>query len=206
LFAFLLFLAFFLRAIFMQHGMNWLNDVSFRSASSMQALVLDKLLKLKSTTRNYLNTGKIITTSTIDAFAVYGLFQMANLIISTPFVLVISIILVIVEIGVVGLAGLLMIIVGTFASSFVTRKFSATRKENLKFSDKRSRTIEEFISGIRLIKYYGWEKMVISKIQDIRNIETNFLFIGTILRAVMDFIVNLTPLAINLAVFGLYVA
>lgn len=206
LWAALLFLAFVFKSIINQHSMNYLNTLSFRSASALQGLVLNKLLKLKSTTRNYLTTGKVITTSTIDAFSVYQLFQMAGLVISTPFVLIISIILVIVEIGPVGFVGVFLLFVGTYASTLITNRFSAIRKDNLKFSDRRSKTIEEFISGIRLIKYYGWEKMVLQRIADIRAVEMRFLFIGSIFRALLEFVTNLVPLAINIAVFGLYVA
>lgn len=34
------------------------------------------------------------------------------------------------------------------------------RKDQLFWSDKRSKSVNEYFSGIRIIKYYGWEQMV----------------------------------------------
>lgn len=56
------------------------------------------------------------------------------------------------------------------------------------------------------MKYYGWEKYIINKIDLIRNIETKLLLIGTIWKSVLDMTINLVPVCINLSVFGLYVA
>lgn len=38
------------------------------------------------------------------------------------------------------------------------------RKDQLIFSDQRSKCISEYFSGIKIIKYYGWEKIVQTKI------------------------------------------
>lgn len=42
------------------------------------------------------------------------------------------------------------------------------RKEVLIFSDKRAKNLAEYIGGIRIIKYYGYENMVMEKILKIR--------------------------------------
>jgi len=46
------------------------------------------------------------------------------------------------------------------------------RKEELIFSDKRAKLLSEYFSGIRLIKYFGWEKYCIDTIMGIREKET----------------------------------
>jgi len=66
--------------------------------------------------------------------------------------------------------------------------------------------LDEYISGIRIVKYYGWEKYVVAKIDKIRWIETKLLLVGTIWKSILEMFVNLIPVIINLAVFGLYVA
>ena len=206
LWAILLFLAFLTKTILVQQGFHQLNTVAFRSASSMQALVMDKLLKLKSSARGFLTTGKIINLSTIDAFSVYGFFQIATMVITQPFMIIVSIALIVIEVGPIGFVGLFIIIVGTYVSSYISDRYSKSRKQMLVYSDKRSKSLAEFISGIRVIKYYGWEKFVVKRIQEIRYIETKLLLIGTFLKAALDLAVNLIPLGINIAVFGLYVA
>jgi hypothetical protein len=48
------------------------------------------------------------------------------------------------------------------------RKAFALRKDQLHWSDKRSKCVNEYFTGIRIIKYYGWEDIVTNKIEAIR--------------------------------------
>mmetsp|Transcript_8709 Transcript_8709/g.7669 ORF Transcript_8709/g.7669 Transcript_8709/m.7669 type:complete len:84 (-) Transcript_8709:449-700(-) len=83
---------------------------------------------MKSTARGYLNTGKIVNTATIDAFSVYGFFQLATFIISAPVTMMVSIALIVVEVGPVGLVGIAVIIFGTHVSSKISTRYSKNRR------------------------------------------------------------------------------
>lgn len=45
--------------------------------------------------------------------------------------------------------------------------------------------MSEVIGGIKIIKYYGWEKLIIDKIMKIRIPETKTLFGSHIIRALL---------------------
>ena len=40
-------------------------------------------------------------------------------------------------------------------------------------SDKKSKLVNEYVSGMKILKYYGWEKIAKEKILGIRNEEKN---------------------------------
>jgi ATP-binding cassette, subfamily C (CFTR/MRP), member 1 len=80
------------------------------------------------------------------------------------------------------------------------------RKEVLAFADKRAKSMAEFIGGIRIIKYYGWENMVLDKILKIRTIETKIILKGAISRSVTEFISAMIPVFISIGVFGIHTA
>jgi len=81
----------------------------------------------------------------------------------------------------------------------------ANRKQEMKFSDSRARYLAEYFSGIKLIKYFGWENMILNKIMGVRNKETSFKMIQAVYKTLTEFTVNLIPIFISIAVFGLYV-
>ena len=45
--------------------------------------------------------------------------------------------------------------------------------------------MSEVIGGIKIIKYYGWEKLIINKIMKIRIPETKNLFESHLIRALL---------------------
>lgn len=46
----------------------------------------------------------------------------------------------------------------------------------MKQTDSRAKLLSEYLSGIKLIKYFGWEDMIIQKIMKVRNKETEFKY------------------------------
>lgn len=74
------------------------------------------------------------------------------------------------------------------------------------WKDKRAKAVEEYFSGIKIIKYYAWEKYVFSKIKSIRSQEHNYLFTNAKIRSTVDVITNVTPLFLAIAVFSGYIA
>ena len=44
-------------------------------------------------------------------------------------------------------------------------------KDQLHWSDRRSKRINEYFASIKIIKYYGWEELVTANIKNIRKEE-----------------------------------
>jgi hypothetical protein len=43
-------------------------------------------------------------------------------------------------------------------------------------SDKRAKMLTEYINGIRILKYYGWEEYALNNIKEVRAIESEKIF------------------------------
>jgi len=80
------------------------------------------------------------------------------------------------------------------------------RKQEMNFSDNRARLLAEYFAGIKLIKYFGWENLLIEKVMKVRNNETKYKLYQGVFKTMTEFTVNLIPILISVAVFGLYVA
>jgi len=55
-------------------------------------------------------------------------------------------------------------LLGMVISWLFTRSMVNIRKNQLVYTDKRSKLLVDYLNGIRLIKFYGWEKMCLREI------------------------------------------
>lgn len=74
------------------------------------------------------------------------------------------------------------------------------------WTDKRTKCVNEYFSGIRIIKYYGWEQLVFDKIEDIRTEEIKLNFKQLLLRTYIECIMNMLPIFSSIIIFGVYSA
>lgn len=111
-----------------------------------------------------------------------------------------------INIGAIGLIGILFVFIGTYLNGKVSVKMFSIRKETMVLSDLRAKTMTESISGIRLIKFYGWENMVFKNLEKIRVLESHFILLSSIIRAYIDVISRVVSPCSYLTVFGIYIA
>ena len=65
--------------------------------------------------------------------------------------------------------------------------------------------MSETINGIRIVKYFGWENMVIKTMSKIRYLESYFILQFGKLNGMIDMISKSTSPIIYMAVFGIYI-
>ena len=61
-----------------------------------------------------------------------------------------------------------MIAITLLSQSYRRKLTQEKEKENSKIGDKKSKIINEYISGMKILKYYGWEEIAKEKILNIR--------------------------------------
>ena len=76
---------------------------------------------------------------------------------TAPFMIILGMFLIINEIGYYGFIGIGVILLTMLINMLISQKLVKIRKKTMIYSDKRSKMISEYISGIRLLKYYAWE-------------------------------------------------
>jgi ABC-type multidrug transport system fused ATPase/permease subunit len=70
------------------------------------------------------------------------------------------------------------------------------------YSGQRSKLANEFFTGIRIIKYYAWERFVHKSFEDIRVNELSIIKDSASLRGIIEALTSLLPTAISIAIFG----
>ncbi len=76
------------------------------------------------------------------------------------------------------------------------------RKQIIRISDIRAKRMSECITGIRTIKYFGWENIFKKKFQSIRNLESKIIFKSNLIFGFNDLFMILTPQIVFIVVFG----
>ena len=157
-----------LRTVIFQHSMHFVNESCTKVMNSANSLIYHKILNLSSASRKYLDTGSIMTHINVDIMSFYYFIMMSTFVFSAPVMIIAAIVLLIIEVGWLGLIAPGMFIIGMYFQNKITKKGFELRKDQLFWTDKRTKCVNEYFSGIRIIKYYGWEQFVQDKIDDIR--------------------------------------
>ena len=88
------------------------------------------------------------------------------------------------------------------AIAMVSRKLQLRQMKN---KDNRIKTLNELLSGIKIIKLYAWEKSFLDNILEIRNVELRTLTKMAMMNAVVSFIWTAIPFLVALASFTAFV-
>lgn len=67
----------------------------------------------------------------------------------------------------------------------------------MKFKDERIKLINEILSGMKIIKLYGWEKPFLEQILNTRGKEISFLRKTYLLEMINWFVVSISPVAVR---------
>ena len=71
-------------------------------------------------------------------------------------------------------------------------------------TDRRITIINEFVQGIRVVKYYAWERPFLGVLDDARDQELVWLKKYNILKSITFGTLMLVPLVVSVVVFGIY--
>ena len=109
------------------------------------------------------------------------------------------------QIGIASMAGVAIVVcavpINTVIAKF-TRKLQLAQMKN---KDKRIKLMNEILSGIKVIKLYGWEPSFSNQTQEIRNKEMRVLRKSAGLNAITMFIWTSVPFLMAVGSFTVYV-
>ena len=197
-------ICFFLKTVLQQLAYHYLNSAAQRVQGALYGKIYEKLLLLSVSAKKYQDSGKIMNLVNVDIFGVWNFMQFLLFGLSTPIVLFISIILIVLQLLWIGVVGIAILLIGFYLQNLMQKFGYKYRKNMLKQTDERSQAIHEFINGIKIIKYYGWEPMVLDKIAKIRKKESSTILMQGINKGNTDVVSTFFPLAISVIVFSIY--
>lgn len=124
---------------------------------------------------------------------------------SSPLQITIAVIILWKHIGVAAIAGLATMIAFIPFNAFFTSKNYKIKKTRLKYQDIRIKMLNEILSGIRVIKFYGWEESFRKLIANIRKIELVYFKRSEFTGLLGDCLWEASPFIVSAVSFTTYV-
>lgn len=182
---------------------SFYNVQVFRTAlnlrSSLVNLIYIKALKISPSAKKNRTQGELTNLISIDANKFSDFAPFFAYIWSAPLQIFIGFYLLYRQLGYAVFVGaiviVLMMLFHYYLSNFRNKFFSG----EMKLKDQRVKLINEILTGMKVIKFYGWEKAFQKKITAERQKEINFLIKSSILGMLNWFIYSISPIVVKIA-------
>ena len=163
-------------------------------------------MKMSNDARQERSIGAIVNHMAADTEKLQMYCQSINNLWSAPFRLSLGILLLITSLGVAGVFGVIAVCMVIPFQTYVIKKGAVIFKEVMKKSDSRIKILNEVLSGMRVIKYYAWERPFEEKVKNLRDDELSSLKSAQNYRALQSFFMNFNPVALSIGTFVAYAA
>lgn len=171
---------------------------------ALYAIIYRKATKLSTFARINFNGGKVTNIISTDVNRIEQFLVTALSSYTAPIqVLAISILLIIV-LGPSALVGIgLLILLGPLQKFLMTYLFKL-RKTVAPITDKRVKNTQEILEGIRVIKYFNWEKPYLKQLQELRTNELALILKRSLVQAFVMMIAFSVPVLVSSFSFVVY--
>ncbi|XP_027340342.1 ABC transporter C family member 12-like isoform X3 [Abrus precatorius] len=178
--------------------------VGFQLRSSLVAAIFRKSLRLTNDGRKKFTSGKLMNMITTDASSLQQICQQLHGLWSSPFRIIIAMVLLYQQLGVASLIGALMLVLIIPLQTFVIFKMRKLTKEGIQQTDKRVGLMNEILAAMDTVKCYAWETSFQSRILSIRDEELSWFRKAQLLYALNTFILNSIPVLVTVTTFGIF--
>lgn len=176
--------------------------LGMRIRAGLVVSVYKKALCLNPSARASSSTGEIVNLMANDAARVYNVASMLHSAWVLPLQTIVILIALFHIMGPSTLAGLGIMCLMLWFSARRAKKMMVGRRHLMEFSDQRVSLMNEILSGIRVIKFYAWEKSFIKRILKFRSQELNELNSLARESAFVNILFLSTPIFVGVATFS----
>lgn len=161
--------------------MNLYTQLSVRTGmimrSSLTACVLEKaaLVAKKELAHPDFNSGRIVNMISNDIEKINTFWWTAMDMWSVPLQIIVAIGLLYRLVGWCGLVGISILVITIPLDGVILKKLNGYQASLSKVMDERIRNTVEMLSGIRVVKYMGWEEQFFARIQEKRRLELDWM-------------------------------
>ncbi|XP_008820849.1 multidrug resistance-associated protein 9 [Nannospalax galili] len=146
---------------------------AIRLKVALSTLVFENLLSFKTLT--HISAGEVLNILSSDSYSLFEAALFCPLPATVPILMVVCAVYAFFILGSTALVGISVYIVFIPIQMFMAKLNSAFRRSAISVTDKRVQTMNEFLTCIKLIKMYAWEKTFTNTIHDIRKRERKLL-------------------------------
>ncbi|NWS54998.1 MRP7 protein, partial [Chunga burmeisteri] len=205
LYALGLFAGSFLGALLRNQFNYEVNKVTLMVRAAVISAIYRKALRVSSTSLARFTVGEIVNFMSTDTSRLVNFCLSFHEVWSLPFQFAITLYLLYQQVGVAFLGGLALALLLVPVNKVIANRIMMNNKEMLKHKDTRVKLMTEFLCGIRVIKFYAWEKHFSTRINAYRAKELQKLRAIKYLDAVCVYLWAALPVVVSIVIFITYV-
>ncbi|KXS10818.1 hypothetical protein M427DRAFT_61533 [Gonapodya prolifera JEL478] len=180
--------------------------VGFGLRTAVVASVYRKCLILSQAARQDFSGGRTVNMMSTDTARLDFVSPQLHMMWASPTIICVCMGLLIMNLGVSALAGFFVLLVPLLLQSVVIRHLMGIRKIASAITDQRIRVIQEALSGIRVIKFNGWEDAILGMIEELRRTELVNVRKIVASRSFMTGVMQIQPVFAAILTFVIYTA
>jgi ATP-binding cassette subfamily C (CFTR/MRP) protein 1 len=143
--------------------------------TAVSTLLYRKSLRISAAGRAKTSTGQVVNMMSNDTTQLQRFLQFAGMTLVAPFQIIISLVLIYGQVGNATWVGVGFMLFLAPVNTVVFSVVSKMRRRVLKYSDMRVKMMNEILGGIRIIKFYAWERPFGKEVDKIRENELDAL-------------------------------
>ncbi|XP_054675057.1 ATP-binding cassette sub-family C member 10 isoform X2 [Grus americana] len=205
LYALGLFAGSFLGALLRNQFSYEVNKVTLMVRAAIISAIYRKALRVGSTSLTRFTVGEIVNFMSTDTNRLVNFCLSFHEVWSLPFQFAITLYLLYQQVGVAFLGGLALALLLVPINKVIANRIMMNNKEMLKHKDTRVKLMTEFLCGIRVIKFYAWEKHFSTRINACRDKELQKLRAIKYLDALCVYLWAALPVVVSITIFITYV-
>uniref|UniRef100_A0A8C7ZZ63 ABC-type glutathione-S-conjugate transporter n=1 Tax=Oryzias sinensis TaxID=183150 RepID=A0A8C7ZZ63_9TELE len=206
-YATLMFLLSCLQSLFNHQYMYTCFTVGMRVKTAVMGLVYRKSLVINSAARRTCTVGEIVNLVSADTQKLMDFVVYFNAVWLAPIEIGLCLFFLWQHLGPSALAGIATVILIFPLNGFIAKKRSKlqVKEIQMKFMDGRVRLMNEILNGIKILKFYAWEKAFLEQVLGYREKELKALKKSQVLYSISIASFNSSSFLIAFAMFGVYV-
>ena len=179
--------------------------LSQKVKSSLTCAIYNKYFKLTSRARRERSIGQSVNLIQLDTQNLQDVLGYLNLAWATPMSVILSFYCLWGLLGPSSMAGLGVLCLLVPINAYLKRLMKRFNKKTMKLKDKRIKVMNEILDGMKVLKFYAWERSFQAKVTKTRNKEVDNLKKFMIINAIQQFVFIATPFAVAVSTFATYV-
>lgn len=180
-------------------------QVGFKIRTAIISSIYRKALRISSAAKRNTTTGEIVNLMSVDAHSFFDMMNYIHVVWSGPIVMGLAIYLLWRYLGVAVFAGLAVMIIMFPITAVIATKLQVLQTKNMEVKDERVKSMNEILSGMKVLKLYAWEPSFETLIKDTRQRELVHLRHAALYNAGIEFVWSLAPFLVAFVSFMTFV-
>jgi len=152
--------------------------------TAISTLLYEKSLNVSAVGKAASSTGQVVNMMSNDTTQIQRFIQFGGMILVSPIQIVVALVLIYRQVGAATWVGVGFMVALAPVNVVVFSVVSKMRRKVLKYSDLRVKMMNEILAGIRIIKFYAWEKPFKKEVGQLRDKElralTNLSYVSAV--------------------------